>query len=174
MAFEKCLSFASDMKSNIILLQWVNEILWLIASVVITAFLTWNIYQDIDRFFFWYIAATMILGLNYLRWILFPRHSPIMLSFWFKMVMLLVNIPLLMVIGKYFLSIMEIFDSFNFSYGLSSSYLIKADATLDFIQQVRTLTIASVASLLVLIIMFEIRAVQLIFKWRQVPVSLLK
>lgn len=162
------------MKANITLLQWGNEILWLIASVVITTFMTWNIYPEIDNGFFWYISGTMFLALNYLRWILFPRYSPIMFSFWFKMVMLLVNIPLLMVIGKYFLSIMEIFDSFNFSYGYSESYLIRENAPLEFIQQVRTLTIASVASFLVLTIIFEIRAVQLIFKWRQVPTALLK
>ncbi len=162
------------MKANITLLQWVNEILWLIASIVITAFMTWSVYPEIDKGFFGYIAGTMILGLNYLRWILFPKHSPIMLSFWFKMVMLLVNIPLLMIVGKYFLSIMEIFDSFNFSYGFSESNLIREGSSLDFIQYIRNLTIGSVASLLVLIVMFEIRAVQLIFRWRQVPESLLK
>lgn len=162
------------MKANITLLQWGNEILWLIASVVITTFMTWSIYPEIDKGFFFYISGTMFLALNYLRWILFPRYSPIMFSFWFKMVMLLINIPLLMVIGKYFLSIMEIFDSFNFSYGYSESHLIRENAPLDFIQQVRTLTIASVASFLVLTVIFEIRAVQLIFKWRQVPSALLK
>lgn len=166
--------FRHNMKENITLLQWAYEILWIFSSIVITTFFTWSIYQDIDRGFFLYIAGTMFLALNYLRWILFPKYSPVMHSFWFKLVMLFINIPLLMVLGKYFLSIMEILDSFNFSYGYSESHLIKENAPLDFIMKVRTLTIASVASLLFLIVIFEVRAVQLIFKLRQVPGRLLK
>lgn len=75
---------------------------------------------------------------------------------------------------KYFLSVLEVFDSFNFSYGNQAQNLILQGTPFEIIMYLRTLSIASVSSLLVLIIIFELRALQLIFKWRQVPQSVLK
>lgn len=157
------------MRSNVTVLQWVYEFLWMLSAAVLTLFFTWELMPHIDRGYFYYITGTMFLAFNYLRWILFPKYSPIMYSFWFKGVMLLLNIPLALVVSKYFLTLMESYDSFNFSYGTGENILIKTDASYELIQKIRTTTIASVVSLVILIIIFELRSIQLIFKWRQVP-----
>ena len=162
------------MRANITLLQWTYESLWILLSFVITGFFTWSIYPNTDIILFFYICITMILAMNYLRWIAFPRYSPLMYSFWFKMIMLFANIPLIIMMLRYFLSSMEIFDSFNFSYGYSQGYFIKDGVSLEFIMYVRTLMISSFTSFALLLLMFELRATQLIFRWRQVPDSLLK
>lgn len=162
------------MKANITVLQWVYESLWLLISFVITGFFTWEIFPKVDIILFSYICLTMILSMNYLRWIAFPRYSPLMFSFWFKMSMLIINIPLLFTMLNYFLSAMEIFDSFNFSTGYSKGNFIQEGVTLEFILYVRTLMLASFTSFFLLLLMFEMRATQLIFRWRQVPDKLLK
>ncbi|HUH75194.1 MAG TPA: hypothetical protein VLZ75_12410 [Chitinophagales bacterium] len=162
------------MRANISLLQWSYEFLWILLSFVVTSIFTWSIYPNVNNTLFFYISVTMILAMNYLRWIAFPRYSPLMFSFWFKMVMLMINIPLMILMLRYFLSSLEIFDSFNFSYGYSESYFIKDGVSLEFIVYVRTLMIASFTSFTLLLLMFELRATQLIFRWRQVPGSLLK
>lgn len=162
------------MKSNVVALQWVYEFLWILSAAILTFFFTWHLKPHIDTFYFYFISGVMFLGMNYLRWILFPTHSPIMRSFWFKGVMLFVNIPLIMVITKFFLTLMEAYDSHNFAYGFGDNILIKTQASYELIQKIRTTTIATVVSMIVLIIIFELRAVQLVFKWRQVPTSLTK
>ncbi len=162
------------MSANIKVLQWVYELLWVLISIIITGFFTWSIFPKVDKMLFVYICTTMILSMNYLRWIAFPRYSPLMFSFWFKMSMLIINIPLLFFMLKFFLSSMEIFDSFNFSSGYSKEYFIQEGAPLEFILYVRTLMLASFSSFFLLLLMFELRATQLIFRWRQVPNSLTK
>lgn len=162
------------MKNSEIQLRWVYEFLWLLMSVIIVVFFTWKIYPNIHRGFFLYISGTMFFAINFLRWILFPSYSPLMHSFWFKMIMAFLNIPFFILIVRYFLSILEVFDSFNFSYGLNPGNLIHNDVSLDFIMYVRTLTIASVTSCIFTLILFEFRSIQLVFKWRQVPASFLK
>jgi hypothetical protein len=162
------------MRANITLLQWLYEFLWILVSVVITGFFTWRIFPNIDIKLFGYICLTMFLSMNYLRWIAFPRYSPLMFSFWFKMSMLILNIPLLFTMLNYFLSALEIFDSFNFSSGYSKGYFINEGVPLEFILYVRTLMMASFSSFFLLLVMFEMRATQLIFRWRQVPNQLLK
>lgn len=162
------------MKGNVTVLQWVYEILWIVSAAILTLFFTWELQAHIDSLYFLYLSGTIFLGFNYLRWVLFPRYSPVMYSFWFKAVMILLNIPLAMLVGKYFLTLMEAYDSFNFSYGMGDHVLIKTEAGYDLIQKIRTTTIAAVVSMVVLILIFELRAIQLIFKWRQVPSFLIK
>ena len=150
-------------------LQWANEILWTLASITLIAFLVWDIYPVIERFLFYYIVVTLLLGLTYLRWIIFPRKSPLMRMFWFKVVIIIINIPIMLFTIRFFMSIMEIFDSINFSVGILEGRLILEGTALDFIQKTRELTIASVSSLVILIILFALRSIQLIFKWREIP-----
>lgn len=154
--------------------QWAYEILWVLASLIISVIACWSIKAYIREDFFWYIFGNMFLGLNYLRWIIFPRHSPVMYSFWFKMIMLLLNIPITLFVVRYFMAAMEVFDSFNFSFGDQAGQLVKFGTPLGVIFYVKQLTVFTISSFLVLILIFEIRALQLIFKWRQVPQSLLK
>lgn len=162
------------MKVNVTVLQWMYEILWIVSAVILTLFFIWELQPHIDSLYFLFLSGTIFLGFNYLRWILFPRYSPVMYSFWFKAVMILLNIPLAMLVSKYFLTLLEVYDSFNFTYGVGEHVLIKTDADYDLIQKIRTTTIAAVVSLVILIIIFELRAIQLIFKWRQVPSMLIK
>ncbi|MCO5230713.1 MAG: hypothetical protein M9958_06115 [Chitinophagales bacterium] len=162
------------MKEKRTIIQWSNEVIWIVASIVIAIYFTWNIQSRISTTYLIYLYLVIILAINYLRWIIFPRNSPLMYSFWFKAVLTLLNIPLFIVIIKYFLSVLEVFDSFNFSYGNHAQNLILQDTPFQMIMYIRTLSIAAVSSLLVLIVIFEFRALQLIFKWRQVPQSILK
>lgn len=69
---------------------------------------------------------------------------------------------------------MEIFDSFNFSSGYNKGNFIDEGVPLEFILYVRTLMMAAFTSFFLLLLMFEMRATQLIFRWRQVPNQLLK
>ncbi len=162
------------MNNRVLKLQWIAEALWVIASVILIAFVTWDMYTRVEQFFFYYIIITMFLGVNYLRWIIFPQHSPLMHSFWFKVVIILLNVPIFLLTIKYFMVILEIFDSFDFTQGVVEDNLIEKGASLELIQYIRKLTIASVSTLLISIVIFVFRSLHLIFKWRQLPKYFLK
>lgn len=159
------------MKNNVSKLQWTTEILWTIAIIILVSFLVWDIYPVIERFLFYYIVGTMLLSFTYLRWILFPRSSPFMRMFWFKVIIMIINVPIALFTIRYFMNIMEIFDSFDFSQGIIDGQLILEGTALEFIQKTRELTIASASSLVILTILFVFRSIQLIFKWREIPFS---
>lgn len=166
--------FRKNMEKEVSQLRWMSEILWFVGTIIVTLTFTWSLYPLIERFYFFYIVMAMFLALNYLRWILFPDQSPLMQSFWFKLVVVFFNIPIFLLTIKFFMSILDMFDSFDFSEGLMEGRLIADGAELDFIQYVRDLTIASVSALVVLIVLFLFRTVHLIFKWRQLPDNFLK
>ncbi|MCO5247427.1 MAG: hypothetical protein M9887_00535 [Chitinophagales bacterium] len=161
------------MKNSSIILTWIYELVWFVAAILFVAFFTWNLYSSLEKSFFYYIATTMFLAFNLFRWIAFPRYSPLMYSFVFKAIMLIANIFMFVYILKDFQDVMNVFNSFNFTNGWYDTYLIKENVSLENIMKIKSTTIASVVSYLILCILFEFRAVQLIFRWRQVPDYLL-
>jgi hypothetical protein len=149
--------------------QWLYEVLWLLAAGILTFGVTESLSGYVQSYFFWYLAGCTFMGFTYLRWIIFPLHSPIMFSFWFKMVMIFLNIPIFLFVTRYFTAAMGVFDSFNFSYEDREGQYLKNEIPFQTFDYLKTLTIFVASTMLIAIVLFELRAIQLIFKWRQVP-----
>lgn len=152
--------------------KWMYEALWLLAAALITFAATHAIYGYIRTDFFVYLCVTSFLGFTYLRWILFPEHSPLMYSFWVKLVLVFVNIPFFMIVLRYFTAANEVFDSFNFSIENRPGQIMSAETPFPIFKQLKTVTTLASTTMLMAILMFELRAIHLIFKWRQVPQSM--
>lgn len=152
--------------------RWLYEGLWFLAGLIISFALTYRLHGQIRTDFFWFITAVSFGGFTYLRWIIFPRHSPLMFSFWVKLVFLFLNIPLFFLVMRYFAAATEVFDSYNFSFENRSGQLVSYNIPADLFDYLKTLTIFSATAMLISIVMYQLRAIQLIFKWRQVPKSL--
>lgn len=146
--------------------------IWFLAAFIITFALTFRMYESVRSDFFWFLSAVSFAGFTYIRWIIFPEHSPLMFSFWVKMVMFFVNIPLFMLVLRYFTAALEVFDSFNFSYENRTGQLIVFGTPPELIAYIRNLTIFSGSVMLISIVLYQLRTIHLIFKWRQVPQSL--
>ena len=155
-------------------LYWIYEALWLLVSFCIFYLIVKDFYSIIDRGYLFYIALTMLLSINYLRWILFPGYSLVMRKFWPKTILAFINIPLFILILKYFFLIIEHYSIFDFTYGFIDSFFIKEGTSLELIQFIKQVTIASASSFFILAVIFELRAVQITFKWRQVPSKYLR
>lgn len=152
--------------------RWLYEGLWFLAGLIISFALTYKLYGQIRSDFFWFITVVSFGGFTYLRWIIFPEHSPLMFSFWVKLVFLFLNIPLFFFVMRYFAAATEVFDSYNFSFEDRSGQLVSHGIPADLFDYLKTLTIFSATVMLISIVMYQLRAIQLIFKWRQVPQSL--
>jgi hypothetical protein len=157
------------MENRIQQYKWLYEGLWIIAALVITLAAVMDIRDYVQVYFFWYIAGCCFFAFTYLRWIIFPLHSPIMFSFWFKTAMIFFNIPIFLFVTRYFTAAMGVFDSFNFSYEDRDGQYLTKEIPFEAFDYIKTLTIFSASTMLISIVLFELRSIQLIFKWRQVP-----
>jgi hypothetical protein len=154
------------------LYRWVYEIIWFLAAFILTFTLTFRIYGSIRPDFFWFLNAVSFSAFTYIRWIIFPVHSPLMFSFWVKVVLFFANIPIFMLVLRYFTASLEVFDSYNFSYENRAGQLIAFGTPLELVHYIKNLTIFSGSVMLISIVLYQLRTIQLIFKWRQVPQSL--
>jgi hypothetical protein len=144
---------------------------WFLAAFIITFVATFKIFGSVRPDFFWFLSGISFGCFTYIRWIIFPEHSPLMFSFWVKVVMFFVNIPLFMLVLRYFTAALEVFDSFNFSYENRAGQLIAYGTPVELIAYIRDLTIFSGSVMLISIVLYQLRTIHLIFKWRQVPKS---
>jgi hypothetical protein len=151
--------------------RWVYEMTWFLAAFIITFVATFKIFGSVRPDFFWFLSSISFGAFTYIRWIIFPEHSPLMFSFWVKVVMFFVNIPLFMLVLRYFTAALEVFDSFNFSYENRAGQLIAYGTPVELIAYIRDLTIFSGSVMLISIVLYQLRTIHLIFKWRQVPKS---
>lgn len=152
--------------------RWVYEMIWFLAAFIITFAFTFKTYGSVRPDFFWFLSAVSFTAFTYVRWIIFPEHSPLMFSFWVKLVLFFANIPIFMLVLRYFTAALEVFDSYNFSYENREGQLIAFGISGELFSYIRNLTIFSGSVMLISIVLYQLRTIQLIFKWRQVPQSL--
>lgn len=152
--------------------QGLYETLWVLAAFLVTAAACYPLYSMIRTDFFWFVSACSFAGFTYLRWVIFPLHSPLMFSFWFKVVLFFINVPIFLFVLRYFTEALATFDAFDFTYEEKAGQLVNFGLSPEDFNYLKNITILAGTNFLISIALFNLRTIQLIFKWRQVPQSL--
>lgn len=154
--------------------QWLFEILWFLLALVLGYTLTFYFQPHISKMFYAYLLTGVFITVNYFRWIVFPEKSALMMNFWFKVVLILINVPLFIWGLNRFIQLTEVFDSFNGTFENIAEVHIKEGIPLQTFLYLKTLTTFIVTSSLMLIVLFLFRSMHIIFKYRQVPQKILE
>jgi len=151
--------------------QNLSELTWWILVLVMTAF--WNVLftGEINTWMHVFFSCNITISMVYGWWIVQVHHSPVVRSFWVKISLVLLNIPLfffLLTKAGYFTNI---FDAYLYIPNNATKPFILIEEPIEHILFIRNSGVFWSTAALVTTVMVSLRFFWVIFKYRQVPLS---
>ncbi len=152
---------------NKLVTEFIYEILWFLLALVVTAILLSPIYLKVSQPFLIYLICSLFLIVTYFRGIVFMQQSIIFRNVWIRLVLFILNVPFLIFTLRQYFSFIHVFDDYNYTLPPTEFQHILAGTEVDDLLYIKSLTIFAGTMMMILILLMQIRIIQVIFKYRQ-------
>lgn len=154
-------------------IQIIFEIIGLLLSFAV-AFLILSPYKPLlSRDFFYFFFICIFLTTTYFRWAWLIKHG-VMGFFWTKIIIFLLQVPLFFFLIKGFQHYQQAFESFNYTIEINGIPHIQQNIHYKTLEKLGAICYTSGTMAIIGLILVELRIIYSIFKYREVPKSLLK
>lgn len=146
-----------------------KEGLFLVAIGVIIYLLIARLIPFLSFKYLAYLAGGLFLIIQYSRVVLFERRIIWTRTFWVKLVFGLLNIPLFFFVITWMMNWNAQIEDYSYNVGKLYTSDIKEGLPMQSYLYLRSLTVFVNIGLLVMIVLFELRMVYSVFKYREGP-----
>ena len=143
------------------------ELLWFLIAALVAYILIWPIRDRISDELFNYLLPTYFLIFTYFRFIAFMQQSILLESIWSKILFFVLNFPLFFFMLNKSFEYGQVADTYIYTLPKTILQHIKSGTELPQVMYVKRLVTIAEATVLTLIILFQLRIVHSIFKFRQ-------
>ncbi len=154
------------MQKNIIT-KIVYDLVWFISAIIIAMLFILPINNQISRPFFYYLFGSFFLIVTYFRGIVFMSYSILFSNIWIRLLLLIGNIPLFIFVLRQYYVFIRVFDDYNYTLPITEFQHVLSGTEVEDLLYIKKLAIFAGSILMFMIVLMEMRIIQVIFKERQ-------
>lgn len=140
------------------------DILWFIMAGIIAYLILFSVQQKIDATYFYTLFFSLVVAIVYLKWIMYPTTSFFFNTILSKLLLLLLNLPLAYFVLRKFNLYIEKIDDYSINFNPDIQFPIVDNLNVDALLWIKNLTLISFISVLVMIVLMQLRIIWLLMR----------